>query len=298
MSEYSEVENAWFEWKRACTIERCGPESKKTLAAYARSRFRSKAIEICGSSAQMPSGVRIYCNDDAEHLELAWIELEGRLWRVRREPTGTEPGKEASASQGGDKAEPKVYKDWLYERAATEDDPVEFLQGYCTEIIKTGAREICAMEGVDLRHLKKRRTFHPLQQIVPGGAEIDLADFLLARGDVPKATEEFAQFAAAVSDEAAKFFEATTSRERVALAAQYAELPLYSPVVLLAAGCGKSVLSQQARDLEERIAGHLRVLLQGEPAEQAAEFVRQLHRRLVLLAYEWISSENGGEAPF
>lgn len=113
---------AWSEWKKACTIERCGPGAVSELALFGRSRLFKPLNKFGGSLASD------YCDQEKVPAR-AWLMMEKHLYAGRAETRAAADG--------------KSYKDLLF---ATAQEPGE-IEGYLSDTFRTVAGKIAFEEG-------------------------------------------------------------------------------------------------------------------------------------------------------
>ena len=115
---------AWLEWRRQCTIEKCTEENRRELADFGRKRLR-KYLWMLEESLALE-----YCSEEANR-EGAWLQMERHLFSERSSRRDT--------SLAG-----KRYKDLLLEQTESPGQ----MEGYLSRIFqRTIAREIARQES-------------------------------------------------------------------------------------------------------------------------------------------------------
>lgn len=253
---------AWKEWKRRCAANLCAPASASALHAFALSRFRTCFRRYAGRAP----GTEVHALDGTE----AWHLFETHLVTGRTR-------------------EGKRYKDWLFARVpAGADDAaaLDTVQGGATLIMRDVVREHIRGEYMPAATMS-------IQQPLGGrGADLTLEDFLPAALDTAAdvVCREYARLADRHADE---FVEETSHCERIALLARQVGLPLSHPVVVRAAGQGKTAVSAAPLTFAQRITTSLRDAYNDENEEDLRTLCLMTLESVTEKILSWGLAENG-----
>ena len=207
----------WQEWRVRCALAPCAPSTREALHLFGWQRFGHYARAARGD--RLPAG----CLPDAAGC---WHLLETRLVTGR-------------SRQG------KCYKQWLFDRTAGCDDPLDTVQGGAELLVRSVVRDFLRREAPRPRHLSLDA---PLDGTAGGLTLAELLPDAAADGaDEPDAPRLARDVARAV-------FEALPSRARLVVLAKHLDVPLYHPVVMHVAGVRRSRVSQLWRGAFERLA--------------------------------------------
>lgn len=248
-------EAAWREWKAQCALDLCSETTVAHLRRFGGSRFR-RYVERCLPRCGPGQG-----RTDLLSPRDAWHRFEVHL-RVRGSRAG------------------KRYKDWLFHRA-------EHAKRHWEAIIEAGASVL--MRDVVREYLRHEhvqpwmRSLHdPL--IAAEGAPLTLEDLLPGTLD-PSGEAERTEIEAAAARTAEAILAGLTPKERIAIAARGAGMPLSHAEVLNAAGCGKSALNAAYHNVFRKIAERVRKDAEAAGADERSVFALLVYEKLEKLIY-------------
>ena len=250
----------WVAWKTHCARALCDEDTQNRLARFAHSRF----------------GIQL-------QRQLAVTNLrDGDAYQQRPSPDDAWHQFESYAAITQTR-EGKRYKEWIFARIRHADDnPVNVVQSGATLIMRSVVRN-------HLRQEYARRSTVSFDLPV-GDGSLTVGELLPGSADPVNAVakreyEELAQ------SHAERIFESLSRRERIGLFAKYRGIHLDDPEILIAAGCGKSVLSQAVRDLLVRMRVELTREYEDDGTDAIMAFSALVLQQLELRIFLWKKSE-------
>ncbi len=270
----------WLTWIERCALERCPDATRNHLKAFLFSRM-TRLSQSCAAACGMHRPA-----PDALTPNEAWHLFESHLVTH-------------------DTREGKSYKLWLKDHARLDrSDPLAGLESGATLLARDVAREYLRREGL-------RSMTLPLDAPLPGrdGNTLRLADLLPAPED-PYEKLDAARLAGMAREACEPILEQLTRREKVVLLARALQLPLTSPDIAAAAGCGKSVLFTTYQESLQTIASHVRRSFASEDRPTCARLAILALQRVQTTLIQWGASqrdlgrlytragESGSSAPF
>ncbi|MBN1268005.1 MAG: hypothetical protein JXB04_00315 [Kiritimatiellae bacterium] len=216
----------WHEWRERCALGLCCAETQQVLRAFAAEHFARIArrhahlVGARGLDPRLPA-------DDAWHL------LETHM-TIRENRAG------------------KRYKEWLFARAAPEEEAVAAIEGGAVVMLRDVVREYLRRElspsGTVSMQTPVAGTENDvlmLEDLLPG--EIDPANEV-ARAEMERLAAEHAR----------EFLGGLDERSRLVMTARANGVPLSGAAMESATGCRKSMLHGLLRDACERLVLSLR----------------------------------------
>lgn len=253
----------WIEWKRRCALGKCAEEAGVSLRGFAFHRFHYYARRVgLGVGAVPLPGLALEI--DAVR---AWHLFETYLL--------------VKATREG-----KRYKDWLFARLDGND-------GASAEIVESGATLI--MRDVVREHLRREApSVHNVSLHMPlaagEGATVTLEDLLPGGGD-PVGEVARAEYPGMAEAIVGRLFGELAWRTRVAILAKILGRTLADPVVVMAAECGKSVLSADYAAFRQAIKARICSEFVDEGPAGVAELLLAVVQRLQARIFLWAKSE-------
>ena len=250
----------WREWQTGCAAGRCAPATRSALHLFGWQRFIHYARHARGerlAEGSLPDAAG------------CWHLLESRLVTGR-------------SRQG------KAYKQWLFDRTAGCDDPLDTVQGGASLLLRSVVRDFLRREAPQPVHVSLDA---PLD-----GADgaLTLADLLPdadGRADEPDAPR-------LAGDVARAAFDALDARQRLLVLAKHLDVPLYHPAVAAAAGTGRSYASELWRGAFERLAAEAKRACPDEDRAGRLRLCLRAVPELSRLIFEWARAEKSAAAVF
>jgi len=257
--------NHWLKWKEKCALALCPPDMQPVLQAFVHSRYRRYAIQY--SSAFQAGEIEMSSLNANEAWH--WFESYFQLHRNR---------------QG------KSYKDWLFARtsagkpAADSGDIESGVSLLLRDVVRDRLRSECSSRRV----LSLDANACSSEESQP----ISLMELLPNDFDTNNEVErrEIEKIASALADSA---IDSLSHRERLALFGRELGLSLTTPLLLKAAGCGKTALAEAHRTALMAVARHITAAYPDESRSTQASLTVAVFSLIRHKIISWARAENG-----
>ena len=218
---------AWREWHRECALDLSSERTRDALCKFASHRFKNWAAKyIRKTNAGHVSNIGVSARQ-------AWHLFESHV-TVKQTREG------------------KAYKKWLFARCrCSTENELDVVQGGASLIMRDVVRDYLVAE------FSSSETVSIATNVGHSdGTPLTIGDLLPGEPD-PSHTIALREISGSARHHAGSLFDEMNRRERIALLAKQARISLAHPVVLDAAGCGKSALNEAYGKLQRRVHGRL-----------------------------------------